>query len=85
MITKSNVVIYQASSGALELQGDFGQETIWATQAQMADVFGVNSQAITKHIKNIYAEYELDEGSTCSILEQVQNEGGRKVSRKIKK
>ena len=51
---KPTPIIYQATNGALELKGDFKNETLWATQAQMAAIFGVNTQAITKHIKNIY-------------------------------
>jgi len=81
---KNKIIIYQAKSGAIELKGDLKKETLWASQAQIADLFGVNSQAITKHIKNIYSEKELQEPSTCSILEQVQIEGNRKIVRKIK-
>lgn len=81
--TKKDLIIYQAKSGAIELQGDFLHDTIWATQAQMADVFGVNSQAITRHLKNIYSEGELSKKATCSKMEQVQIEGGRKVERSL--
>jgi hypothetical protein len=81
---KSDVVIYQAKSGALELRGDFKNETIWASQAQIADVFGVKPQAITKHLKNIYKEGELSESATCSKMEQVQIEGKRKIKRLVK-
>lgn len=72
---QKHAIIYQAENGAIELKGDVDKETIWANQAQMAGIFGVNSQAITKHIKKIYEENELAEKSTCSILEQVQDEG----------
>jgi|SRR3989344_7574165 len=78
-----SLVIYQAKSGAIELRGDFTTETIWATQAQMAKVFDVNPQAITKHLKNIYEDNELSRRATCSKMEQVQIEGGRKVKRSI--
>lgn len=78
-----NFVIYQAKSGAIALQGDFTKQTIWATQAQMAKVFGVNSQAVTKHLKNIYHEGELSRKATCSKMEQVQVEGGRSVVRSV--
>ncbi len=77
------MVIYQTKSGALELRGDIENETIWATQADMAQVFGVNSQAITKHIKNIYHEHELEKNSTCSKMEQVRIEGNRKIKRNL--
>ncbi len=51
------------------------------TQKAMAELFDVNSQAITKHIGNIFAEGELDREATCSKMEQVQQEGNRKVKR----
>lgn len=79
----TDMVVYQAKSGAIELKGDVEHETIWATQAQMAQIFGVNPQAITKHIKHIYQEIELLEKSTCSKMEQVQTEGNRTVKRKV--
>jgi prophage maintenance system killer protein len=81
--TAGEIVIYQTKSGALELRGDFTKDTVWATQAQMAEVFGVNSQAVTKHIKNIYKEKELKESATCSKMEQVQNEGTRQIKRVV--
>ena len=77
------LVIYQAKSGAIELSVDVDAETIWATQAEMALLFDVNSQAITKHLKNVYAEGELDKEATCSKKEQVQMEGNRKVKRSV--
>lgn len=82
-LRKSNIVVYQAKNGAIELQADYKQETIWVTQAQMAKLFDVNSQAITKHLKNIYTEKELSKRATCSKMEQVQSEGGRQVKRSI--
>ncbi|MBI2448168.1 virulence protein RhuM/Fic/DOC family protein [Candidatus Microgenomates bacterium] len=81
--SNNRIVIYQAKSGAIELKGDLSRETIWATQAQMAFVFGVNPQAITKHLKNIYKEGELSKKATCSKMEQVQIEGGRRVERSV--
>jgi len=59
------------------------QETVWATQAQMAEVFGVTPQNITLHIKNIYKENELHRGSTCKESLQVQKEGKREVLRTV--
>mgnify|MGYP000774837582 CR=1 FL=1 len=53
------------------------------TQAQIAALLDVNTQAITKHIKNIYEGGELVEAATCSKMEQVRREGGRIVNRKV--
>jgi hypothetical protein len=83
MKKKNEIIVYQAKNGAIELRGDYKKETIWATQSQMATVFGVNPQGITKHLKNIYKEKELSRESTCSKMEQVQVEGGRSVKRMV--
>lgn len=74
-----NIVIYQAKFGAIELRGDFTRETIWANRTQMAEMFGVNPQAISKHIQNIYRENELKRKATSSKMELVQNELWRQV------
>lgn len=79
----NSVVVYQAKSGAIELRGDVRAETVWATQAQIADVFGVERSVITKHIRNIYKDDELAEKGTCANFAQVQKEGKRTVSRAI--
>lgn len=81
--TKSSVVIYRAKNGAIELRGDFDNETLWANRTQMAQMFGVNPQAISKHIQNIYKEKELQKKPTSSKMELVQNESGRTVKRQV--
>ena len=58
-------------------------DTIWLTQKSMAHLFGVNLPAISKHLKNIFEEGELEINSTVSKMEIVQNEGGREVKRSI--
>lgn len=68
---KKEVMIYQAKSGAIELREDFGKETVWANRMQMAEMFEVNPQAISKHIQNIYKERELSCGATSSKMELV--------------
>ena len=50
-------------------------ETVWLTQAQMGELFGVRRQAITKHLKNLFKEGELEENSVCSILEHTAADG----------
>ncbi len=80
---KSNIIIYQAPNGAIELKGDFDKETVWASQIEMSQIFDVNVPAISKHIKNIYLDGELDEKSTVSKMEIVQNENWRKVKRTV--
>lgn len=60
-----------------------GDETVWMTQDWMAELFYVDRTVVTKHIKNIYSEWELDEKSTCAKIAQVQKEGNREVKREI--
>ena len=56
-------------------------ESLWITQKSMAELFDVNVPDISKHLKNIYTEGELNKASTISKMEIVQNEGGRNVKR----
>lgn len=79
----NKVVIYQAKSGAIELKGDFQHETIWATQAEMAEIFNVTPQNITLHLKNIFKDKELYKDSTCKEYLQVQKEGNREIRRRV--
>ena len=80
---KKEIIIYQAKSGKIEFRGDFKKNTVWGTQQQIADVFGVKKPAISKHLHNIYQTGELDKKSTVSILETVQTEGKRQIKRSI--
>ena len=82
--TKPNqVVIYQAKSGAIELRQDFGQETVWATQAQIADTFDVDVRTVNEHIGNIYKTKELIKKPTIRNFRIVQQEGKRSIERSI--
>ncbi|MDR3169422.1 MAG: hypothetical protein LBU27_06835 [Candidatus Peribacteria bacterium] len=69
-----SVIIYQAPNGAIELKGDFEKETVRANRMQMSEMFGVNPQAISKHIHNLYKEEELVKEATSSKMELVQEE-----------
>jgi len=81
---KNNIVIYQAKSGAIELRGDFNKETMWATQAQIAEALNVDVRTINEHIQNILKTKELTETSTIRNFRVVQNEGKRQVEREVK-
>jgi len=69
------VHIYQSDDGRLELKVAFDGDTVWLTQPQMADLFGTQRPAISKHLANIFKEGELDKETTCSILEHVAEHG----------
>jgi len=61
----------------------FDDETMWATQKTMSNVFGVKEHTITYHLKNIFKEGELNENSTTRKIRVVQNEGEREINRKV--
>jgi death-on-curing family protein len=77
------IIMYQTSNGSLELKNDPCNETAWVSRMQMAEIFDVQPQAITKHIKNIYEDFELEKKSTSSKMELVQLESGRTVKRQV--
>ncbi len=64
----NKLVVYQTKSGALELRGDFQKETLWATQAQIAEVFTIDRSVVTKHVNNILKSGEVDEKSNVQKL-----------------
>ena len=76
-----NFLIYKSEDEDLSVNAYIKDETIWLTQKSMSELFGVNPQAITKHLQNIYNEGELEQAATCSKMEQVQDESGRIVRR----
>ena len=81
----NDVVIYQSSDGLVKMEAivDASNETIWATQKAMAQLFGVNVPAISKHLKNIYSEGELTESMTISKMETVVQRGFRGAVREM--
>lgn len=76
-----NIQIYTSPDGQIRLDVSLEQETVWLNQTQLADLFGTKRPAITKHLSNIYKSGELDEQSTCSILEHVAEHGQRYKTR----
>ena len=81
---KDEIIIYQAEEESIRLEVRLEEETVWLTQAQMAELFQTSSQNITIHIRNIFKEGELSEKGTCKEYLQVQTEGDRSVKRKLK-
>ncbi|MBP5517599.1 MAG: virulence RhuM family protein [Bacteroidales bacterium] len=76
------IVLYQPNND-IRLEVRIAEETVWLSQAQMAELFGTQRQAITKHLKNIFETKELNRQATSSILELVQKEGKRLVNRQV--
>ena len=71
---KSEVILYQPNE-MVSLEVRLDEETVWLTQQQIAELFGVNQPAISKHLRNIFIEGELQEKSVYSILEYTAKDG----------
>ncbi len=79
----NKIVIYQSADGQTALDVRMDAETVWLTQAQMAELFQTDRTSILRHIKNIYKTGELTESATCAIFAQVRQEGKRTITRQI--
>lgn len=76
-------LIYNTPEEGVSVHAVVKDETIWLTQKGMAELFGVEVPAVSKHLSNIFAEGELHEEATLSKMEIVQQEGTRQVKRKL--
>ena len=76
------IVLYQPDD-KLSLEVKLENETVWLSQQQMADLFGCSTDNVGLHLKNIYAEKELDQTATTEIFSVVRLEGARRVKRNI--
>tara|TARA_R110000851_G_scaffold123117_2_gene252777 strand:+ start:3727 stop:4728 length:1002 start_codon:yes stop_codon:yes gene_type:complete len=81
--TPKQIEIYQSEDGRTEIQVRLSQDTIWLTQAQMADLFGKDVRTINEHIKNIFKEEELLPDPTIRKFRIVRQEGKRQVEREL--
>lgn len=75
---QGEIILYQTPDNQTALEVRLEEETVWLTQAQIAELFGTKRPAITKHLINIYKSGELIENSTCSILEHMGITGVQK-------
>lgn len=75
MNENSNIIIYQSENGKTHVEVKLEENTVWLTQQQMADLFGVKQPAISKHLKNIFDSGELNKDSVYSILEYTASDG----------
>jgi hypothetical protein len=77
----SEIILYTTPQGNVKVEVLVREETVWLTQKMFAELFQTTPQNITLHLKNIYAEGELQEQATCKDFLQVQKEGKREVKR----
>lgn len=80
--TGGEIILYQPDS-SIRLEVRMEEETVWLTQAQMAMLFGCSIDNISLHLKNLYAEGEIDVETTSEEISVVRTEGKRQVVRKI--
>ena len=78
---QSSIILYLAEDGRTRIECRFENETLWLTQAQIAELFQTTPQNVTLHVKAIFAEGELSEAATCKDYLQVRPEGARTVFR----
>ena len=83
MSGKENQIIVYQPNETVRLDVRLENETVWLNQSRLGDLFGVDRTVINRHIHNIYITGELDMDSTCAKIAQVQNEGGRSITRTI--
>lgn len=84
IISKNNkFLLYKSPDGEVKLDVYIYNENIWLTQKKIAELFGVEVPAISKHLDNIYNDKELDKKATISKMEIVQKEGTRDVKRNV--
>jgi prophage maintenance system killer protein len=80
---KNELLIYQAGGQAVEVRLDAGQETLWLSLQQIADVFDRDKSVISRHLRNIYKEGELEHSATVAKNATVQSEGARTITRQV--
>ncbi|NOU48115.1 MAG: virulence protein [Bacteroidales bacterium] len=80
---ENSIILYSNETGNVNISVTYQNDTFWLPQKAIAALFGVEVPAISKHLANIYETGELQQQSTISILETVQQEGSRNVKRKV--
>jgi len=83
-LPQSEIILYQTEDGRTRVQCRFENETLWLTQAQIAELFQTTPQNVTLHLNAIFAEGELVETATCKDYLQVRREGSREVTRTLR-
>ena len=81
-MSENQIVVYQPNE-TLRLDVRLENETVWLNQSRLGELFGVDRTVVNRHIHNIYKTGELEETATCAKIAQVQNEGGRTITRSI--
>jgi hypothetical protein len=75
-IDNSEIIIYQTEDGLTKIDVYMEDETVWLTLDEMAELFQRDKSTVSRHIKNIFSENELDRDSTVAKFATVESEGG---------
>ena len=75
MGTNNQIVVYQTADNQTQIEVHMENETVWLTQAQMAELFQKDRTVISRHIRNVFNEGELEEQSTCAKFAHMGNDG----------
>ncbi len=67
-LTQTELVIFKSAKGQVKLRGDFDRETIWATQADIVNIFNVDQSVVSRHVRNIIKDGEVDEKSNMQKM-----------------
>ncbi len=78
----NQIAFYQVLDGTVNIEVLYAEENIWLTQKKMAELFDCSPDNISLHLKNIYADYEINQDATTEEFSVVQKEGTREVNRK---
>lgn len=77
----SEIVIFEAASGQIDVRVE--KENVWLSLPQLAELFGRDKSVISRHIRNVFAEAELERDASVANFATVQDEGGRSIQRQI--
>ncbi len=83
-IPDNQITVYETADGKINIEVLYSNENVWLSQKQMAELFDCTKDNISLHLRNIYAERELDERATAEDFSVVQKEGSREVQRTLK-
>ena len=79
----NDIIIYNTEDGKAKINLQYGDGTVWLSQLEIAELFQTTKQNVSKHVKAIYLEGELEERATVNYKLTVQKEGNRKISRQL--
>src|SRR5258707_15860318 len=79
----SSLLLYKTEDGRTHIEVRLGQETVWLSLNQMAELFQRDKSVISRHIRNVFEENELERNSTVASFATVQPEGNRQVERLV--